>query len=172
MLLSLRGSLPRRRRPRAIWEPPGVAIRKATADDVEGVAAIVERAYSVYVPRIGRRPSPMDADYGMLVEAGEVWVLADPDPVAVTVLRRVGDHVLVENVAVHPDRQGEGIGRRLLELAESEAHGQGMRELRLYTHEAMTENIELYGHLGWEEYDRRGGDGFARVYFRKRLAGP
>jgi N-acetylglutamate synthase-like GNAT family acetyltransferase len=149
-----------------------VEIRKASAADLEAVTAVVERAYSGYVPRIGRRPKPMDDDYAELIEAGKVWVLADPEVVGITVLEPAADHLLVENVAVHPARQGEGLGPQLLAFAEGEARARELSELRLYTHELMTENIELYGRLGWEAYDRRQGDGFARVFFRKRLDVP
>jgi ribosomal protein S18 acetylase RimI-like enzyme len=146
-----------------------VEIRRAVDADVEHVASLVERAYRRYIPRIGRRPAPMDADHQRLVEAGEVFVLVDRGIVGVIVLHRAHDHLLVENVAVDPERQGQGAGRKLLEFGEARARRYGLPELRLYTNEAMTENIELYGRLGWEEYDRRSGAGFARVYFRKRL---
>jgi GNAT superfamily N-acetyltransferase len=158
-----------RRRGWRVWEPRTVAIRKATAGDVEGVRALVERAYARYVPRIGLRPGPMDADHRALVEAGLVFVVGDPEIVGVIVLRRADDHLLVENVAVDPSRQGQGLGRELLRFAEEEARRLGFSEMRLYTHELMSENIELYGRQGWEEYERRAENGFSRVFFRKRL---
>jgi hypothetical protein len=34
----------------------------------------------------------------------------------------------------------------------------------------MTENLELYPHLGYSETDRRLDGGFQRVFFAKRLA--
>lgn len=110
----------------------------------------------------------MDADYGNLVEAGEVFVLADPDIAGLIVLRPLPERrLLIENVAVDQQRRGHGLGRELMAFAEAEARARGLRELRLYTHEAMTENIEWYGRLGWEEYERRAEVGFARVFFRK-----
>ena len=75
----------------------------------------------------------------------------------------------VENVAVHPDHQGRGLGRRLLDFAEAEARAAGLPELRLYTNEAMTENLALYRHFGHEEVDRRAEHGYRRVFLRKRL---
>jgi ribosomal protein S18 acetylase RimI-like enzyme len=145
-------------------------IRAASGADVEAVAALVDRAYRVYVPRIGRRPAPMDWDYVALVEAGKVSVLLDDGAIAgIIVLRLERDHLLVENVAVDPARQGEGLGRRLLTFAEEEARRHGLDEVRLYTNVAMTENIAMYRRLGWEEHDRRTGEGFARVHFRKAV---
>ena len=156
----------------AVWQPARVpgrsAIRPATVDDAESIRELVERAYSRWVPRVGLRPAPMDADYPALVDEGDVFVVADPAVVAVLVLRPTGgDALMVENVAVDPHRQGEGLGPTLLEFAEAQARGRGVGELRLYTHELMTENIELYERLGWTEYDRLVSHGFARVFLRK-----
>ena len=103
------------------------------------------------------------------VESISVFVLAEPEVVGVLVLRPTdAGALMVENVAVEPDRQGAGLGPRLLEFAERQAAEREVRELRLYTHERMTENIELYERLGWTEYDRRLVEpGFARVFMRK-----
>ena len=75
----------------------------------------------------------------------------------------------VENVAVDPLAQHQGIGRRLLEHADREAAALGLDEVRLYTNEAMSENLALYPRLGYREEGRRTEEGFARVYFSKRL---
>ena len=79
------------------------------------------------------------------------------------------DHLHLDNIAVRPGHQGQGLGRRLLELAEAEARRQGFDELRLYTHQTMVENVALYTHLGWEETGRGEQDGYACVFMRKRL---
>ncbi len=149
---------------------PG-AIRPATERDVGAIARLVERAYGPWVPIVGLRPAPMDADYAALVEQGDVFVAGDPDVAGVLVLRPDGDALMVENVAVDPERQGSGLGRSLLEFAEQQAAARGIEELRLYTHELMTSNIELYERLGWAEYDRLEQHGFARVFMRKRVDG-
>jgi len=91
------------------------------------------------------------------------------DIVGLIVLVQEPDHLLVENVAVAPGRQGEGIGRALLAFAEAEAREAGTPVLRLYTHAAMTENLALYPRLGYEQTDRRTDNGFERVFFVKRL---
>jgi GNAT superfamily N-acetyltransferase len=157
-------------RPRGgLWQPASVAIRLADGDDVEAIGALVERAYGRWVPLIGLRPVPMDADYAALVDEGDVFVLAEPEVVGVLVLRPTdGGALMVENVAVEPHRQGGGLGAKLLEFAERQAAERDIPELRLYTHERMTENIALYERLGWTEYDRRLVEpGFARVFMRK-----
>ena len=149
---------------------PGLTIRPAIAADVAAIAAIVERAYGVYVERIGMRPGPMDADYAEKVRRGLVSVLEeDGVVVGLLVLVQMPDHMLVENVAVDPERQGEGVGRELLATAEERARQADLDEMRLYTHAKMTENRALYRHLGYEETGRRDEEGFDRVFLVKRL---
>jgi galactokinase len=152
-----------------VTRPAGAArsIRPAGPEEAAAVAELVERAYGHYVERIGRRPPPMDYDYDALVAAGEVWLLHDDELAGLVVLRTVEEHLLVDNVAVEPGRQGEGLGRALLDFAETEAIARGILELRLLTNLAMTENIALYRRLGWEEYDRRIDGSHSRVYFRR-----
>ena len=79
------------------------------------------------------------------------------------------DHLLLENVAVDPDRQGQGIGRALIDLAEQPARDLGVAEIRLYTNVAMTENMVMYPRLGYVERERITEHGFQRVYFAKPL---
>jgi ribosomal protein S18 acetylase RimI-like enzyme len=150
----------------------GPELRRATDGDVPALAAIAEAAYAVYVPRIGRPPPPMVADYAAAVRDAETWVLEDGGRVAgYLVLVYHDDHVLLENVAVGPEDQGRGLGGRLLKYAEARTIAKGLNEIRLYTNEAMTENQALYERIGYEE-THRGGDGWVRrVFYRKRLSG-
>lgn len=145
-------------------------IRLAEAAETGLVEDLVQRAYGHYVERIGMRPGPMDDDYAAQIRLEQLFVAEDRDSLAgLVVLVACEDHLLVENVAVDPARQGEGIGRALLAHAEAVARRTGLPTLRLYTHEAMWENIALYSSLGWEETERRSEKGFERVFFSKRL---
>ena len=111
----------------------------------------------------------MLADYAALIRSGAVHVL-DGDPIAgVLVLTPKGDAMLVENVAVHPSRQGEGLGRKLMRFVEEFAREKGLSKIALYTNELMTENIAFYEGLGFEEVDRRLDDGYRRVFMSKEL---
>ena len=149
-----------------------VVLRPALATDLAAIQTTVAAAYQVYVPRIGRRPAPMDADYADAVASGQVWVaVADGGVIGLVVLVPAGDHLLVDAVAVSPAAQGLGVGRRLLALAEEQARARGLGEVRLYTNEAMTENLTYYPRLGYVETHRAEQDGFHRVFFRKSLAG-
>jgi ribosomal protein S18 acetylase RimI-like enzyme len=147
-------------------------IRPATAADVPVIGQIVEQAYRHYIPRIGKPPGPMLDDYAARVSEGVVWVIEEGSSIAgIIVLIAEADHLLLDNIAVAPTRQGAGLGRRLLAFAEAEAVRRGYREIRLCTHQTMTENQRLYAAIGYEETGRGAEAGYARVFMCKRLAG-
>lgn len=149
-------------------------IRHAEPQDRAAVEAIVDAAYSVYVERIGKPPGPMLDDYARLIDERAVSVIeaADGAIAGLIVLLEKPDHLLLDNIAVRPECQGQGIGRRLITLAEGAARRLGYGEVRLYTHEMMTENIALYTRLGFRETGRGRAAGYDRVFMTKWLAGP
>jgi GNAT superfamily N-acetyltransferase len=147
-----------------------VALRRARSADAAAITACVWQAYLPYVERIGREPAPMLADYAEIIERREVHAaLCDDEVVGVIVLARTSEGFCLDNIAVRPGSQGKGIGRLLLQLAESEAARQGFDSIYLYTNELMTENRTLYGSMGYVEYDHRVVDGYPRVFLRKSL---
>jgi ribosomal protein S18 acetylase RimI-like enzyme len=144
-------------------------IRPAGIQEAGAVTTVVREAYAKYVGRIGREPAPMLVDYGAAIQAGEAWVLVEGDDTSgVLVMRSENDHLFVETLAVRPDRQGSGLGRRLMAFAEEAARSRGLREIRLYTNERMEENIPFYRSLGFEETGRRLDEGYQRVFMKKR----
>jgi len=146
-------------------------IRPARPADRPFIEACVAAAYAKYVPRIGKPPAPMLADYPALIGAGVVYVLERRATAAGVIVLYDGDgHLFVENVAVAPADHGRGLGRALMAFAEAEARRRGLPEVRLYTHQRMTENLGFYRHLGYRVSGRRQEDGYRRVYFCKRLA--
>jgi ribosomal protein S18 acetylase RimI-like enzyme len=148
-------------------------IRAARTEDADAVAQVVDAAYRKYVERIGRKPAPMLASYPALIEHDAVFVLTEGQLVCgVLVLAPQEGYMLLENIAIHPDVQGKGLGRRMMAFAEDRARAAGLSEMRLYTNERMVENLGYYRHLGYEETDRREVDGFHRVFMRKRLTWP
>lgn len=145
-------------------------IRPAAAADTQAIHELVQRAYAHYVPRMGGPPGPMQEDYAAKVAEGGTSVAEeDGEIVGLLVLGREPDHLVVENVAVDPGRQGEGIGRSLLAFAEKVARDAGLSTIRLYTHVTMTENRAFYPRLGYEETHRRPVGDFELVFFAKQL---
>lgn len=145
-------------------------VRDARAADVEAVLDVVRRAFDKYTPRIGREPMPMGVDYAVPIGRGHCRVAEVDGRIAgVLVLVPADGHLHVETIAVAPEAQGTGVGRRLLERADDEAAAAGYRELRLYTNEAMTENLAYYARRGYRETHRSQDQGFRRVFFVKQL---
>ncbi len=148
-----------------------ITVRPAGDADADTLQRIAAAAYQHYVPRIGRAPAPMTADYVAAVRHGQAWVAVEHGKVAgFAILIAQSGYLLLENVAVLPAAQGRGIGARLMALAEEQARSLRFGEIRLYTNEAMTENIAYYARHGYAETHRMQQDGFQRVFFRKRLA--
>src|SRR3546814_2865188 len=96
------------------------------------------------LPLIGREPRPMNADYERAVQEHRTDLMY-------LGLRMVGlvemmlrdDHLWIENVAVRPEDQGSGLGRRLLAHAERKAIEAGRAETRLLPNRSEEHTSEL-----------------------------
>lgn len=146
--------------PSAIQAP--IQLRLGGVSDAAAIRTLTRAAYAPWAQlMIGREPLPMTADYDVAVrdhrfdlayQSGELVGLIETQAEA--------DHLLVVNVAVAPDRQSQGLGRRLLAHAEALAQGQGLPMLRLYTNARFERNIAIYRGLGYrldhEETNERG----------------
>jgi len=151
--------------------PADLLVRPAALGDAPAVATCVEAAYRHYVERNGKYPAPMLDDYALVIAEHDVTVAErDGEIGGVLVVREAEEGFLLDNIAVHPDCQGAGVGRRLLQLSEDKARAAGYDSIYLYTQEIMVENQALYARIGYVEYARRHEVGLDRVYMRKRLA--
>ena len=151
-------------------EPIQPRLRKATPADAAAIAALTDDAYAKYIPLIGRKPQPMTADYAQMAAEHPIWLLYLDDRLAgLLVLELEPEAMLIYSVAVRPDLQGRGLGRRLLALAEEEALRAGYRHIRLYTNEHFTTNIELYRRVGYLETGREEYLGTRLVHMAKKL---
>ena len=146
-----------------------IDVRRAASGDAPAMAAVAEAAYSPYVERMGGlRPRPMDTDYAAAVADTAAWVATDDGAVVgFLLLVEEDDALLLENVAVLPSHRGRGVGRSLLQLAESRALALGLPRIRLYTHVTMVENQALYARIGYVETARTTEHGFTRVFYEK-----
>ena len=152
---------------------PQPLMRRAQVADSEDIGRLVAEAYAHYPARIGARPAPMDADQAREIVEKEVWVCPPEGEIqGVLVLRQEPTELWVDNLAVGPKAAGSGVARALLDHATVRGKARGARELRLLTHELMTENRALYDHLGWEQIETPPYERMSRVYFRKRIESP
>lgn len=114
----------------------------------------------------------MTENYAEAVAKHVVLVAIDHETerlAGVLVLIKEADVLLLDNIAVHPDFQGQKLGGRLLTLAEQEAMRLGYQTIQLYTHQLMSENVAIYAKRGYVETHRLSEKGFDRVYMRKSL---
>ena len=147
-------------------------IREAMPEDAARIGAIARAAYAKYVPRIGRELPPMVADFPAEVAVGHVVVIATAGAVdGYMIAWPEADAYFIDNIAIDPARQGEGLGRQLMDHAVREAKRHRLPAIRLYTNAAMTENLSMYAHMGFVEAHRAIEKGFNRVYLRWTLPG-
>jgi ribosomal protein S18 acetylase RimI-like enzyme len=99
---------------------------------------------------------PITADWARLLSEQEIWLVDGPEgeTMASLALEVQADHVMVWSVAVAPAHQRRGLGRRLMEFAETRARELQRPELRLFTNARMEGNITLYRRLGYNEVRR------------------
>jgi GNAT superfamily N-acetyltransferase len=131
------------------------SFRRATSLDADTVREITRAAYAKLVAAIGREPKPMTANYEQAVTEHVIELLEECGlPIGLIEVIPGPSHLLIENIAVLPDRHGSGIGGLLLERAETIARSLGVNELRLYTNARFASNLSFYAHRGFEEFLR------------------
>lgn len=154
-------------------DKPIEGLRRAVTADAPAIRALTRLAYAKWVPVAGREPLPMRADYeaalrdhriDLLYKEGELAALIET--VAET------DHLLIENVAVSPAFQGQGLGRTLVAHAERLAVAAGYGEVRLYTNKLFAANVTLYQRLGYRIDREEALNGGTAVHMSRRLASP
>ena len=147
-----------------------LTLRRAEAADAAAVRALTRAAYAKWVPVIGREPKPMTANYQTAVRLNRIDLAYDNGaPVGLIETIDRSDHLLIENVAVAPERHGQGIGRALMAHAEAIARAAGYRDVRLYTNQRFETNVQLYLRLGYVIDREAESELGVTVYMSKRL---
>lgn len=129
---------------------PGLPLRRATRADAPALGALQAAAYAPNRALLGVEPLPLLTPADAVIDAHEVWLLEEGDGLSgALVLNPEPDHLLVWSVAVAPDRQGRGLGTRLLAAVEERAKHLDLADLRLYTGEKLARTIGWYARHGW-----------------------
>jgi RimJ/RimL family protein N-acetyltransferase len=130
---------------------PGVeGLRRARPGDRDAFAALQAAAYAPNRPRLGVEPLPLAADPASVIAGRETWLLEDASGLAgALVLEPSPEALLVWSVATSPERQGAGLGTRLMRAAEARARALGLHKLALYTGEPLTRTVAWYERLGY-----------------------
>ena len=148
--------------------------RRAGENDAETVRTLTHAAYAKWVAVIGRRPKPMNVDYEQAVQTHAIELAyEDGTLVALIEIIPAADHLLLENIAVAPAHQRQGLGHRLMARIEALARARGLDKVRLYTNKAFDSNLKFYEKLGYtlerEEPIKGGG---TLVHFVKVVKKP
>ncbi|HEY9217342.1 MAG TPA: GNAT family N-acetyltransferase, partial [Phenylobacterium sp.] len=152
--------------------PNSAPLRTATPADAPAIRDLTRTAYAAWVPLIGREPTPMTVDYetAVLAHPFDLLEVAGRLVALIETVRRE-DHLYIVNIAVHPQRHGQGLGRRLLTHAERLAEQAGLSEVQLLTNQLMSRNIELYRRFGYAvDREEPFAGGGVTVHMRKPLA--
>lgn len=146
-------------------------LRRAVFEDVDEIRALTLLAYARWEGITPRPPRPVVADYRQSLRQHRFDVLVDRGVfIALIETHLEANELLIVNVAVHPDRQREGHGVRLMRHAEDLARGAGLARTRLYTNKLMTVNIALYERLGYvHEKETESEPGMVAVHMIRTL---
>ncbi len=153
---------------------PGISkaeFRPARPVDKDMVRDVVRTAYAKWVPVIGREPMPMNADYEKAIRDHNIdLMVVGSKMIGLIEYILRDDHLWIENIAIKPDEQGKGFGRRMLEYAERKANNSGLTEIRLLTNAAFEANVALYSRAGYVMVASESFKGGTTVYFTKRIS--
>ena len=150
---------------------PGELWRAGGAEDVAAIRALVDAAYSNYIPLTGRRPPPMQADYARAIHRNAFTLVEkEGELIGLVETEARPDHLCLVNVAVAAAHQRRGLGRRLIAWAEAEARAKGYDRIDLMTHARSGANIALYQRLGYSLTRREPLPGGSVVYMTKPLS--
>lgn len=130
-------------------------IRAAIEADL-AVLAQVERAAGrmfrdIGMPEIADDEPPSPQVLAGYLAAGRAWVAVDDAdrPVAYLIAEPVDGNLHIEQVSVHPDAAGRGVGRRLIEHLARHAKAGDVPALTLTTFADVPWNAPYYRRLGF-----------------------
>lgn len=132
-----------------------MAIRAARESELPLISALEESGDELFravgMGRVADAPAPEPGAYRPALQDGRLLVAVDGQdaPVGFIRLEMLDGGPHVEQVSVHPDRAGHGIGASLLAAAEEVARARGHRRMTLTTFRDVPWNGPYYTRLGW-----------------------
>jgi ribosomal-protein-alanine acetyltransferase len=130
-----------------------VTLRPAGAGDVAAVAVLERLLFGVDA---WNEPQVREELTG---ERRQAWVVGEP-VVGYAVTMAAGDVVDLQRIGVHPDHQGQGLARILLDAAVAAGKAARADRMLLEVSAANTAALAFYAAAGFVEIDRR------RRYYR------
>lgn len=148
----------------------------ATLDDSAEVERLLAVSFASYAALLGKeRPGPYDWLDDAIVDkrVSLVRLNGDLSAVLIATAENAESATVIDTIAVHPDRVGQGLGTWLLRKVEDRARSRGHSRVRLHTAAVMTDLVSYYGRRGYRVVSaglpphRR--DKHLRVFFEKEL---
>ena len=89
--------------------------------------------------------------FGSYVDTGLAWVAVDDNDTIVgfVLVEEVDEGAHIEQISVIPERQGQGVGRALIDHVRGWAEPYGLHAMTLTTFDHVPWNRPLYEHLGF-----------------------
>lgn len=141
--------------------PPHITLAPTAREDIDALPD-VERAAArrfAILPElawIADGPVQDRHQHRACADAGQSFVARTGDqPVGFILTQPMEASLFILELSVHPDWQGKGIGRALLNAAAESAHQQGFTALTLTTFLQVPWNAPFYTGLGFEMLEDR-----------------
>ncbi|NYE60860.1 ribosomal-protein-alanine N-acetyltransferase [Duganella sp. 1224] len=134
-----------------VWDLARLQYEPMQRADLAEVYALEQRVYP--------HPWSMANFEDSLNSQYEAWVLRERDGTLLGyfLLMAVVDEAHLLNVAVAAERQGQGLGRFLLNQSVACARGLGMESVLLEVRPSNTRALEIYERYGFKQIGRRRG---------------
>lgn len=147
-----------------------ITICRAQLNHSDEIEDIAQKAYAIYRSKMDKKPAPMLANFRQHITEDIVFVAKNEADkiVGYVILQQIDGQWWLDNIAILPSYQGQGIGRGLrLEAEQYCAHLTDT--LQLYTNIVMSENVRWYQRAGYVMTKQALINGYERYYFEKRL---
>ena len=134
-----------------VWDLARLNYEPMQQSDLADVLALEESVYP-HPWSSGNFVDSLSSNY-------EAWVLRDQggDLLGYFLLMAIVDEAHLLNVPVSAERQGQGLGRVLLNQAVACARGLGMESVLLEVRPSNTRALEIYERYGFKHIGRRKG---------------
>jgi len=132
-----------------------VELRRATDADADAVADVYLASFKQALPTVQLAHDDDDIRRhirGVIASGRDCWVAADGDAIVGLMFLKPA---WVDQLYIAPDRLGEGIGRRLLDLAKKQSGG----DLQLWTFQVNDRARRFYERNGFEAVELTDGSG-------------
>ena len=134
-----------------VWDLARLNYEPMQQSDLADVLALEESVYP-HPWSMGNFVDSLSSNY-------EAWVLRDQngDLLGYFLLMAIVDEAHLLNVAVSAEKQGQGLGRFLLNQAVACARGLGMASVLLEVRPSNTRALQIYERYGFQHIGRRKG---------------